>query len=380
MFWFLLYVFIGLMAMMITALTTPWWGKLSWKLNILDTPLGEFHKRHSRATPVLGGMAMLLGWSLTVVGGILVMELAAPILPSELGVQVPQFLTVKEILYVIIGGATMISIMGLYDDVKPLGPSLKFLLQFLICGSVAVYPQIRITLFMETPVVTWLLTVSWYLLVINALNFTDNMDGMASGLAFIGALVFTLVAALQHQFLVAALGAATSGVALGFYLHNCSPATIFMGDSGSHFLGFSLATIAIMTSFYRPADSPTLTPLLIPLFALAVPLFDAIAVIIIRLRAGKPIYHGDHNHISHRFQQMGMDKKTAVFLVHLLAMSIGIGALPLLWMETRGVILVLIQTLCILTLVTIMQIYNGKNNHHHRETASTRSDETDPQS
>lgn len=356
--WWMIYTGIGLTATLITMITTPICRHVSRRLNFYDVPLGQFHKKHGQSTPLLGGMAILIGWMVTVYAGLWYALSFRPIMPDGVQEIVPGILSVRPLLSVISVGAVALTIMGLLDDRKPLGPFVKFALQFLICAGVALYPKLQITVFFQSHAITWLITVFWYMFIINAFNFFDNMDGLASGMAVIGGALFTVVAAFRGQIFVAALGAATAGAALGFYLYNRYPASIFMGDSGSHFLGFMLAVIATLTMFYNPSASPTIAPILIPVLVLAVLIFDTFAVVVIRLRHGKPIYYGDHNHISHRFCRMGMSRQSAVFLVHLLSLTIGLGAITLLWLDTKGVVLVLLQSAALLLLVTIL--HRGK--------------------
>jgi len=351
--WPLVYVLIGVGAAIVAAATTPLCRRLAKTFGVMDRPAGESHKAHGAATPLLGGMAMLSAWLIVILGGVTVLFLGPDLLPEHIAGIIPGARSVLGLLGVVAGGAAAITIMGLIDDRIAMGPGKKLFLQILICGLTALYPKIRITLFWDQPLLTWCITVFWLVFVVNAFNFLDNMDGLAAGIALIGSVLFTIVAAIQDQNFVATLGAATSGVSLGFLFFNKSPASIFMGDSGSHFLGYVLGVMATLTLFYNE-QAPTTAPVLIPIFILALPIFDTFAVVVIRLRNGKPIYHGDHNHISHRFHHMGLSRKTAVQLVHLLAIAIGLGALPLLWLDTRGVILVLLQAAAMLMLITLL--------------------------
>ena len=360
--WWSLYSMIFILAAIMTAAITPIYRTLSWKLGFLDRPLGEFHKKHDQTKPLLGGVAMLTGWLVTVFAGLVTIQFFSNYFPDCLIHQISGFLQVCPLLFVIIGGAVALTVMGLIDDKKPFGPFPKLFFQVLICSCVTLYPKLRITFFMESDFFTWLITLCWFLVVINAFNFFDNMDGLASGISVIAAALFTLIAGFRSQYLVAALGATTTGTALGFYFFNRHPASIFMGDSGSHFLGYTLAVLGTLTSFYDMKTSPTIAPILIPILILGVPIFDVFVVIIIRLRSHKPIYNGDHNHISHRFRQMGANHKTAVTLVHLLSLTIGLGALTLLWLDTKGAILALTQSTMILTIITILHRVNSNGN------------------
>jgi UDP-GlcNAc:undecaprenyl-phosphate GlcNAc-1-phosphate transferase len=352
--WLFVYLAVAVAATLLSAIFTPLCRKLAWKTNFLDKPLGEFHKKHDSAKALMGGVAMTGAWCVVILGGVGVALLAPNLLPEAVQPHVPGVRSSLPLLSTIAGGGLALAIVGLWDDRKPMGPLNKLLWQLVICGLVATNTHLRVTLFWSQPVVTWAMTTFWFLFIVNAFNFFDNMDGLASGVALIGAGLFAVVAGFQGQHFVTALGAATAGSALGFYFHNKSPASIFMGDCGSHFLGFMLACLGSLTVFYR-AETPTIAPVLIPLFVLALPIFDTFAVCVIRIRAGKKIYHGDHNHISHRFYRAGVSRKTAVLLVHLLALAIGLGALPLMWLETRGVILVFLQTAAMLLIVSILQ-------------------------
>ncbi|MFW6367428.1 MAG: MraY family glycosyltransferase, partial [bacterium] len=172
------------------------------------------------------------------------------------------------------------------------------------------------------------------------------------------ALFFALVAGVREQFFVATLASVTAGVAAGFLLHNRPPATIFMGDAGSHFLGFTLAVLGILTTYYAPDTTPTPAPVLIPLLILAVPILDLIAVVIMRIRSGKPVHVGDHTHISHRFESMGFSRARSVLLVYLLVFTTGASGVFLVWVPAVGVVLALLQAAAVISAVGILQYTN----------------------
>jgi len=217
------------------------------------------------------------------------------------------------------------------------------------------YGDIKISLFINSPIINSILAVLWIVTIINAINFFDNMDGLAVGIAAIAFTFFTIAAIIYNHNFIACLGAAGIGTTIGFWFYNQSPASIFMGDAGSHFLGYALGVTGALTTYYQ--ENITLTPLsvLIPLFILAIPLFDLLSVIIIRVKNNKPIYIGDNNHISHRFFKMGMSRKNAVSCVHLLSIIIGLSVLPLLWGNLLTTIVCLLQACIILILVSVLQ-------------------------
>ena len=198
------------------------------------------------------------------------------------------------------------------------------------------------------------------MLMMNSINFFDNMDGLAVGTIAIAMGFFTMIAAMNGEYFFAVFTALNFGVCCGFWFYNTNPATIFMGDSGSHFLGFLAAVTAAGVTYFDSTFSQSRFPVLIPLLILALPLFDTFMVVLIRTLNKKPFWIGDHNHISHRFVKMGMSRKRAVMLVHILALAIGIGILPILWgsFATAGIIVA--QTLLILLAVTMLQFFAEK--------------------
>lgn len=355
--WIILYLLVAAVAFGMSLLITPLCMGLARKLDFLDRPLGEMHKKHAEPIPLMGGLALFLSWALTLGGGLLVVFLSGNQLPPEVVNALPGIRGVLPQLGGLALAALALTVLGLADDRKPMGPMVKLVGQILICGAAAMLPNLRITLFWHAAPITWFLTLGWFLLIVNAFNFFDNMDGLAAGMAVICAGLFAIAAGFREQYFVATLAAVIAGCAAGFYCYNRNPARMFMGDAGSHFLGFSLAALGALVVFYDPSSTHSVVALLIPLLVLALPIFDAFAVIVIRLRAGTPIYRGDHNHISHRFVHMGLSRKVAVLVVHFLALAIGLGALSLLWLHGMAAILVLLQAAAILAVISILHFY-----------------------
>jgi len=359
--WWHVYIEIALGSAILSVVCTWLARRVAPTLGFVDHPGAEAHKRHVRATPVLGGAGMFLAWAITVVSGLLLSAAGRRIVAPEVAAYLPGVQTVLPQLASIVLGAAALVVLGLFDDKQRLDPLTKLIGQFCVAGATACWGNIRITLFIDHPLCTWALTTLWILCVINAINFFDNMDGLAAGAAAVAAFFFMFVAGLRHQYFVAALGASVWGAAAGFLVFNHPPATIFMGDAGSHFLGYVLAVTGVLTTFYTPAEgalagphSPTLAPLLIPPLVLAIPLFDLAAVVFIRLRAGRPVYVGDHLHMSHRFVRLGLSRGKAVLVVHLLSFVSGAAAVALLWLPPAGVVFVLLQIAAVLAVVSIL--------------------------
>ena len=210
----------------------------------------------------------------------------------------------------IILGAFVITILGWLDDKYELRPLTKFSGQLLV-ALIAATANVRITLFVHSTVFSYAITILWILTVINAFNFMDNMNGLCAGLGAVSSWFFALIAAVDGQYLVALLGVLACGALLGFLPYNFPKASAFLGDSGSHLVGYLLAIMAILPHFYT-AHSPRVWAVFIPLLILAVPLGDLAWVVLLRWRMGQPAAaRGPNNHLSHRLVKSGLGKRKA---------------------------------------------------------------------
>lgn len=335
-------------------LLTPVFGAIARKTGFLDVPASN-HKKHAKATPLLGGLAMFTSWIIAIAAGIFAVRNGlVPHWAVFEGVM-PGMSNALPDLAVIAGCAALAVLLGLWDDKFAMSAAAKFGGQFVIALIVTLYGGVRLNIFVENQYVVAAVTVFWIMLLMNSINFFDNMDGLAAGVIAIALGIFAVIAGLNGQFFIAAISSLSCGVCCGFWFYNMAPARIFMGDSGSHFLGFLAAVTAAEVSFFDISYSLSRFPVLIPVLVLALPLFDTAMVVMIRTFNKKPFWIGDHNHISHRFVRMGLSRPQAVLLVHLLALSIGITALPIFWGDFRTAAILVFQGLLQLTVITILQ-------------------------
>ena len=362
MTWHLTYLLAWLAAMTFAAFfvrvciaVAPRWG-------YVDKPKNEAHKNHRQATPVMGGAGMLCGWLSALFCGFLAIQLFPNLLPAEQREVLPGIASVLKRLDVLACGAIVVTFLGMCDDRKAMKAGPKFLCQALVAAT-TVACGLKFSFLHAIPGANWILSALWIMTVMNALNFFDNMDGLAAGATALAAFFLLFVAALRGQNFVALLSALTGGAATGFLFWNAPPARIFMGDGGSHFLGYLLSCCCILTTYYIPHENPTPAPILIPLFALGVPLFDAVAVVIIRLRLGVPIYIGDNRHISHRFVNLGLTRPQAVLAVLLLCFIVGVTGLTLLWLPPAGSLLAIALVAAVFAVISIIQFYVVENKH-----------------
>lgn len=359
MHWILIYFYVFDVSFALALLLTPVFERLSFRLKFLDEPDKE-RKLHAKPMPLLGGFAVFGAFALNIlINYFILLPLLSRWAPEELSIHVPgAFSVCSKLLVVLAGGAAMV-LLGAYDDKNDLKPRAKLIGQIIIAALVW-FAGMRITLFIPSQLVSFVLTVLWIVTVTNALNFLDNMDGLCAGVGLVCSLLFAVIAGVQHQYFVCVLALALAGALLGFLPSNFKPAKTFLGDSGSHFIGYMLAVLPVMTTFYRAETAPTHLPVVIPLLVLAVPLFDMALVCWMRLQRGQWVSVGDTTHISHRLVKLGLPQSWAVTLIYLITLTLGLGATVLLWSEATAAILVLLQAAGVLAIVTLLEQRGGK--------------------
>lgn len=291
------YMLMAASALLLAVGGTPIMRRLALQWGVVDNP--STRKIHSSPVPLLGGAAIYLAFILALFF-------------------VGDRTYINEVVGIFIG-ATLMSLMGVIDDRWGLGSYIKLFGQVL-AAVILVYSGIQVRLFDNGLDIA--ITVAWVVGITNAMNLLDNMDGLSGGIAMIAATYFTLLAALSDQFLVGTLAAALAGACAGFLFYNWNPAHIFMGDTGSLFIGFLLSAVAIKLRF--PSNSVTVT-WMIPLLVLAVPVFDSTLVILSRLRQGKnPLTTPGKDHISHRLSFLTGSRREAVLICYLIAGACGL--------------------------------------------------------
>lgn len=313
----------ALTAFLASAATLPLWRRWCERFGFIDDP--GHRKIHSTPIPLAGGWAVLTGIALPIALGALAVSL--DLVKSE-SLHYGVIRRSSQLLVLLLGAFGM-AMLGSLDDKYELSPRIKFAGQFLIAAATWL-AGIRITLFVPSLTFSFVVTVLWILTVTNALNFLDNMNGLCAGLGVIGAWACGWSAALQGQYLVALFAFVALGALLGFLPYNYPKASAFLGDAGSHLVGYLLATLAILPHFYSKTQ-PHPWAVLSPLVILAVPLLDLAWVVMLRRRIGQPFYVGDTNHISHRLVRRGLSKPAAVALIWL--MAAGSSAVALLILE-----------------------------------------------
>lgn len=327
------YLLALLSAAICSAASLPLWRAWCRRVNHVDDP--GHRKIHVEPIPLAGGLAVATGLLVPVAIAAILLSGVSSELLADLGLNTESIGALRHgierralQLGVILFGALGMLFLGWWDDRYEMKAAPKFIGQLAIASLVAAV-GVRITLFVANPVFSFIITVLWILTLINALNFMDNMNGLCGGLGLVGAWFLGLSAAVHGQYLVGAISMLTVGALAGFLPYNFPKASVFLGDAGSHLVGYLLAVLAILPSFHTPSH-PNHLAVLAPLLILAVPLGDLVCVVIIRYRLGKPFWIGDNNHLSHRLVRRGLSKPTAVLVVWMLAALAGVAGLSLL--------------------------------------------------
>ncbi len=327
--------------------------RMSLRWGFFDQP-GE-RKVHHTPMPLMGGVAIF-----AVFMGIIGVHLLAFFLMGRLGDYWLQVYLLETLgpywHYKLIGivlGACIIFVLGLVDDLLSLTPWVKLIGQILAALALVSFGN-RIEVFvLHNIYLSAAVTILWILIITNAMNFLDNMDGLCGGISVIAAFSFFLCLQGGDDQMTRVLLMIFAGAVGGFLYHNLNPARIFMGDAGSMFNGFFLATIAVIGTFHIEG-LPSRVAVASPLLALSVPIFDIISVVYIRLRNGESIMKGDKRHFSHRLVDLGMTPGQAVSFIFLVGAVVGLGGALLPRLDVYGTAIILGQTIGIFMLIVVL--------------------------
>jgi len=318
-----------LLAFMVTFLGTPLIKRLALRIKAVDKP--DPRKIHNRTMPRLGGLAICLGlW-------------AAMLLTQDLS---------REIIGILLGGLVIVA-LGIVDDIKGVSPRFKLAGQVL-AAVVAMAFGVRVE-FLTNPIegvislevlgfgfLSYLLTVFWIIGVTNAINLIDGLDGLAAGVSAIAAVTLGIVAYLEGQVAAAVMSFILAASSAGFLRYNFHPAQLFMGDTGSLFLGFNLASIAIIGL----TKGATVVSVLLPIVILGIPIADTFFAIIRRYSNGKPIFGADKDHIHHRLLALGLSHRNTVLVIYGVSVILGLSAIVTSLVTTpQGFVIMLVTIL-----------------------------------
>lgn len=310
----------------VALLITPGVIFLAAKTGAMDAP--DARKVHKKPIPRIGGLGIYFSFM-------------AAVLTLMSFVQLPD--EVMTELFGLMAGGSLIVLVGIIDDYKNLPAKVKLLGQIVAAAVLVIAFDVRID-FITDPFgdyiyTEWLavpLTIFWIVGLTNTVNLIDGLDGLAAGVSTIASITIFLVALQQNIVLVTVLTAALAGAAFGFLYYNFNPARIFMGDSGSMFLGYMLAGISVIGA----VKSAATIALIVPILALGLPILDTTFAIVRRYRGGVPIFKPDKGHLHHRLLDLGFSQRQAVLLMYVISALLGLSAVALTEVSSQIAVLI----------------------------------------
>jgi len=311
--------------------------------------------------PLGGGIAIFTTIASMLIAAIIIVKFLLPTplftwLDDSVTIHVEGFLGKLPALLVILACALALHIVGLIDDKKHLGPLLKLFVQFGAAFAAVHFADVRVEFFIQNKIITTVLSVFWIVLIINAFNFLDNMDGLSAGIAVITSAILFVAAALSGQVFIGGVALIFIGSLLGFLIFNFPPAKIFMGDCGSLVVGFFVALLTLKTTYYNQMYQSGIYAVFMPLVVMAVPLYDFVSVTILRLSQGKSPLVGDTQHFSHRMKRRGLSNRQTALTLYLATLCTCLGAVFLYQVDLLGACLIFAQTVMILVMIAILEM------------------------
>lgn len=318
-------------ALIMTYLLTPLAKRIAYKIGAIDVPK-DGRRVHTKPMPKLGGLAIYLSTMITITGAVLLDKI-----PFD-----------KSLVAIMLGG-TVIVVVGIIDDIKPISAKFKFVAQIVV-AIILVMGNVTIS-FVENPFIQGFspihldilaipATIFWVVGITNTVNLIDGLDGLAAGVGGIASLSMFFVASnliIQYPIyasiygVVMIMSAVLAGASFGFLPHNFNPARIFMGDTGSLFLGYMLSVISITGVMKRV----TIVSVILPILILGLPIFDTTFAIIRRVMNKRPISEADKGHLHHRLLERGLTHKQTVLTLYVICIALGSLAVILTGVDTE---------------------------------------------
>jgi len=345
-------------SLVLTLVLTPLAMRLARRWGVLDHP--DPRKIHKEPIPLAGGWAIFGSISIVLWGHLTAVWLVpAGALPAWVPAQRVEELgdLVLKILPVY-GGAAAIFLLGLFDDVRGMSVKSRLWIQLLVAAGL-VFAGVRPSLGMLPPWVAALIGIVWIAGITNAFNFLDGLDGLSAGVSLIATGALLCVLGMGSQPNVALFLAVLAGAQLAFLRYNWHPARVFLGSAGSMLLGFLMGVSTILTTFMVGGRENWLAPLLVPLFILAIPLYDTASVVLIRLLRRRSVAIGDQSHFHHRLMKLGFSHRQTVGFIWVIAFAVALGAIHLIGASLGPSALILAQIVAILSIIALAERVAG---------------------
>ena len=339
------YALIFLSSLILSLILTWYVRALAHAHGWLEPPQLDRHV-HTSPVPRIGGVAIYVAFTTVVVVALLTSKVLGP-----------SFHPPIKSIFALLGSAFIIFLLGLLDDMYGVGPHAKFLVQafaatILFIGGFGIH---RLDLISSGKILQSFiglpLTILWVLLITNAFNLIDGLDGLAAGSALFSTIVVFILSLVVPNPLVTCLSIALAGSILGFLRYNFHPASIFLGDSGSLSIGFMLSAMALADS----QKAPTIVAVAIPVVALGLPILDVVLAVVRRFLSSKPLFGGDRQHIHHKLLKRGLPQRETVLILY--AASAGFGFLSLTLLHQGTAIALVLAVIGIGILIGVQQLH-----------------------
>ncbi|MBI3315575.1 MAG: undecaprenyl/decaprenyl-phosphate alpha-N-acetylglucosaminyl 1-phosphate transferase [Candidatus Omnitrophica bacterium] len=343
---FLLNLAVFFLTAVLSALFTRAFIGFCYRLNFLDYPTER--KNHKTPMPFMGGVSLFcsfwvivfLGVSLAVGGGDPLGVL--PLVPKLVG---------------IFCGSLIVLTVGFLDDKYRWSPMQKLLGQ-MAAALILMKLGLTINLVSELGILGYAITFLWILLIINAFNLVDYLDGHCAGIALVSTVTFFWLTQIIGQAMVGLFLVTFTGALLGFLYYNFKPAKIYLGDNGSLFIGYMMAAFTLLCRYQAPTT--TYATIFMPVLMFGIPIYDTVSVAALRLAKGIPPWRGDRNHFAHRLVNIGMSERMAVGVSYFLSMMIGFIAILLTQVGFFGAMLIGLLFLSVITMVAFIEYVSSR--------------------
>ncbi|MCF6149641.1 MAG: undecaprenyl/decaprenyl-phosphate alpha-N-acetylglucosaminyl 1-phosphate transferase [Candidatus Kuenenia sp.] len=338
--------------------------RLAKRFDIIDYP--NHRKIHTTPTPLLGGVAIFAAFTIVLFVHVSMVVFLKNFITGSASFS-PELLFyanntthITNQIFAIVGGGLIIAIVGITDDIRGLSIWLRLLAEIAV-AFLMVWMGFKPEIFLPE-ITTWIISIFWIVGITNAFNLLDGADGLAGGVGIISALILAGIMFFGNQPLIALCLLTIAAAIGGFIRYNLPPARIFMGSTGSMFIGYILSITTILATFTID-NACTNYVIVLPVVVMSMPLYDTLSVIFLRSIRKVSLTKGDLNHLVHRLMRAGFSQRKAVYTMYLISLTVGISGIFLIWTTTVQSIVVLSLVGVLLVGIFFFEYFLTKQNH-----------------
>lgn len=329
---------------------------LSKKFNYIDYP--NVRKSHKQPVPYGGGVAIFVSFVIMAILSSIIIQMGWA--EHQLTSKIYWSSLLKDAkTYWIAFGTSSIFLLGLIDDIVDLKAKTKLWIQLIVVSMVIHFGDLQLSFFVQFPEVGFIGTLLWIVFITNAFNLLDNTDGICSGVTLVVLGVNFLLLYFHQQYVISLLTIFIMAPLFIFFFYNKPPAKVYLGDAGSLMLGFLVAMLSILSTYYR--EGQHLSSILTPVLIMMLPIFDVLTVMYIRYRAGHSFFKADRNHFAHRLLNLGLSPMQTLMTMCGISFVMGLAALMLSECTSLQAVYIFIQTLTIVLIILVLEKAGSKH-------------------